>query len=349
MYCLEKDISCRSGRPSVRIPTRKVASSILMFFQAIEDDEITCRMPTSCPPGSSVNLHYLRVFVRLCQLYSVVDKRLSSARLSRQTSEELVRNVQELVERLDSLQQSFRAELGLELPLDLAKLPDYFNIKQALSIQFTYYNLLWEIHTPLLHPWYRGTPNLKQHPEYRSQIKSSTSVVASTSRAAILDSKYIQIGVDCPLLYVKAELARSTSMQAITLTSRLRIGEYVQMYANTNLFIAILTEPNSESAKSDLPLLDVGAGFFARLDIDTQSVVSMSYARDLAKIARKAVRDADSLGNQENGPPIFSNEQDDLLPTSFQAPDMMTAQINIDDQDEVRCFSTPVNHNSTTN
>jgi hypothetical protein len=82
-------------------------------------------------------------------------------------------------------------------------------------------------------------------------------------------------------------------VQLMILTS-FRVGYYTPIYAMVNLFIHILTNPSLDSVKSDLTLLEVGAGYFARLDFETEGYCSISFPRELVQVARNAAKNAKS-------------------------------------------------------
>lgn len=64
------------------------------------------------------------------------------------------------------------------------------------------------------------------------------------------------------------------------------------MTACINLFTHVLQHPGRESTQSDLSLLDIGAGHFARLEFATESVISHSFSREVAQLARLMVTKA---------------------------------------------------------
>ena len=68
------------------------------------------------------------------------------------------------------------------------------------------------------------------------------------------------------------------------------------MLAVINLFIYILKRPTLETVGSDLALLDLAAGHFAKIHFLTSSQVSFIFAREVAGLANKAVRRASSAG-----------------------------------------------------
>src|SRR5690348_2448211 len=60
------------------------------------------------------------------------------------------------------------------------------------------------------------------------------------------------------------------------------------MYALINLFIYILQNPRHPRVQSDLALMDVGAGHFARLQVATDSEISVDFVKEMAALAREA-------------------------------------------------------------
>lgn len=64
------------------------------------------------------------------------------------------------------------------------------------------------------------------------------------------------------------------------------------MLAVINLFIYILKLPTLETVPSDLMLLDLTAGHFARVHFLTSSQVSFTFAREIVGLANKTVRRA---------------------------------------------------------
>lgn len=61
------------------------------------------------------------------------------------------------------------------------------------------------------------------------------------------------------------------------------------MNAFVNLFIHILKFSNLPKTQSDVTLLNICAGHFARLEFATDSQISSAFVTDVASLARKAV------------------------------------------------------------
>jgi len=71
------------------------------------------------------------------------------------------------------------------------------------------------------------------------------------------------------------------------------------MYAIINLFIFILQNPDHSRVRSDLALMDIGAGHFARLEFATDSEISIPFVKEMAALARDAIRYARSPSSQQ--------------------------------------------------
>jgi hypothetical protein len=69
-----------------------------------------------------------------------------------------------------------------------------------------------------------------------------------------------------------------------------RIVFYFPMLAVINLFIYILKIPTLETVGSDLALLDLAAGHFAKVHFLTSSQVSFTFAREVVSLANRTVR-----------------------------------------------------------
>ncbi|KID91330.1 Transcription factor, fungi, partial [Metarhizium majus ARSEF 297] len=278
LYCLDKQIASRSGRPS-----------------SIEDYEISSHVPTCCPLGGSVHLGYFTAMVKLSQLLSLVNKKLSQVRSTGSAAEGLVKVIQDLDHSLEELQQSLGDVLGVKLPLDLSNIPANLNNHQALSIQSLYYNVVWDIHTPLTYPWLRGAFALDQDAPTRTQIQASSSTVATSSRAAVLGTRHIYLDPNCCQLIVT----------------------YVPHHALVNIFVHILTDPTQASVKSELALLDIGVGYAARVDLDTESYLSLPFIGEMAIMARNAVDNAERNAVDRDTPLSNANSAVKELSTPF--------------------------------
>ncbi|KAH0828549.1 putative fungal specific transcription factor [Fonsecaea pedrosoi] len=263
IYCLEKSIASRSGRPSIT-----------------DDNDISCPIPVCGPTGSSVDVVYCNMLIRLSQLSSLVNKQLSSAQAFQLKPGETIKTVVALDQQLRALKDSMAYVFRVDAPINPATLPSSIKLNQALHLQFMYYNLLSEIHNALTYPWSQTMLRPQDNFEDRKQVEASRSIVAEAARALILATKWVHLDANCPIL-----LAFSAPIQAVI-----------------DLFIHILQAPESPTVQSDLSLLDIGAGHFARVEFATNSEISTSFVKQLASFARVAVKHAKSAILNSGGP-----------------------------------------------
>ncbi|KAJ9610300.1 hypothetical protein H2200_005077 [Cladophialophora chaetospira] len=183
IYCLEKHICSRSGRPSV-----------------MDDDEISCQTPENASSGRPGDTIYCHMLIKLMQLSSTAKKRLSSARGLRQTPEQLIETVHDLGAKLDELKSSTQHQFCLDGPLEVSQLPNDLTLRQAQSLQYHYFCLVLDINTPLAYPWSGICTYAKHNKSAFDQIKISLNLVAEASRSAILATRQIRIDASCSAL-----------------------------------------------------------------------------------------------------------------------------------------------------
>ena len=74
-------------------------------------------------------------------------------------------------------------------------------------------------------------------------------------------------------------------MYRVILTSVLRMAVVVPLYACIDVFVRMIDDPTRASFQSDLALLELGVGHFARLDLYSNEKYSIPFARELVHIA----------------------------------------------------------------
>lgn len=97
------------------------------------------------------------------------------------------------------------------------------------------------------------------------------------------------------------------------------------IYALLNLFIYILQNPDHPNVNSDVALMDIGAGHFARLEFATDSQISVPFAKEVAALARDVVSRAkvDSLKNPKEAMNTTPGNVKSTLPTPEAADPMI--------------------------
>ncbi|KIV79464.1 hypothetical protein PV11_07026 [Exophiala sideris] len=296
-YCLEKQIVCQSGRHSL-----------------IDDDDVSCQVPTSAPPNSTVNVEYFNILIRLARLSSLVSRRLSTVRAFQQGVEYVVRSVAELDEQLDALKGSIDPTISNSTPPKSSPISSSMTPQQIFYLRSALFSLTLDMHTSLTYPWSRSMLGLTPCATLRDQVNKSTQIVAETCRKAILASDHVQFDASTPV----------------------PLGFFGPIHALINLFLYILQYPQRPGVQSDLALMDMGAGYFARVQYSTDSEVSISFAREMASLAHEATANV-SRRQEDNGglaynqdlpklPPISSASMTDRAPlVEDQLPNDQTA------------------------
>ncbi|KAH0846011.1 putative fungal specific transcription factor [Fonsecaea pedrosoi] len=276
IYCLEKQIVCQSGRHSVGLTLSKGCQSgtvMLTLSELIDDDDVSCQVPTSAPPDSSVNIEYCNTLIRLARLSSVVSKRLSTVQAFQQGGAALVRSVTELDEQLNMLKRTIDPVICRPSSPSPSHLPPGMTMQQVMYLRGALQSITLDIHTALTYPWSRSICGMTPDAALRDQLETSTQIVAETCRQAILATEHIRFDASTPV----------------------PLSFFGPMYALINLFIYILQNPNRYGIQSDLALMEVGAGYFARVKFATASEISISFAREIATLAREATERAHRL------------------------------------------------------
>jgi hypothetical protein len=174
----------------------------------IDDDEITCPLPSAGCARSALNLAYFHSLIRIAQASSKIEKRLSAVRCSRFGPASTIEAVQQLNTELlrvkITLDDSFSLSLGKQI--DITQLPGSLNLEQYLYIQYAYLTAMLSIHSVLAYPWVRALVGVRSGDQFREAVLRSVNASAQTARAAVLLTESIQFKAhtsvpwvqDCP-------------------------------------------------------------------------------------------------------------------------------------------------------
>ena len=185
IYCVEKLIAYRSGRPS-----------------AIDDDDITCQVPNSVVAGSAMNLEVLTAYVHHAQISSMISRKLASAKAFQKSPSVLIQTVQDLSQQLQHWRDSLPLFLQMERPIRSTELPPNVQVLHVVKIRFLYNGSLMAIHPTFAYPWISAMFGSGQSQALRNQISISSNAVASAARSLILAVRYINIDVASPQWYL---------------------------------------------------------------------------------------------------------------------------------------------------
>ncbi|KAK3678483.1 hypothetical protein LTR78_001780 [Recurvomyces mirabilis] len=243
IFCLEKQIASQSGRPS-----------------AIDDDEVTCPLPVGGDAGSALNVPYCHCLIRLAQMSSKIEKRLSTAQCRHLNLESTMRVVQQLDFEMTNIKASLHDNFGLVLgDKPTTDATGGLHLEQYLHVQYAYFTAMLSIHTVLAYPWLRALVGARECSQESDAVLQSVQVVAKTSRAAVLLTENIRFNAQTPV----------------------PVAFFGPIYALISLFVCCLS---SETTQSDLAIMEIGTGYFGRIYVSTDSLISVPFVRTLTTL-----------------------------------------------------------------
>ncbi|KAE8141779.1 hypothetical protein BDV38DRAFT_268086 [Aspergillus pseudotamarii] len=250
-YCYDKNIALRSGRPS-----------------AFDDDEISCEIPNELPDGSRSDIQVVIAAIEHAKICAKISKQLLSARAFNQSPKSLLDTMETLEDKLRMWRNSLPDHLTLAKQNDYRPLNNSSQCKaNTLRLHYLYWGSVIALNANFHYPWISSLLT-RQEPFLEDRMLKSSTRAAEASRQILWTLQ-------------DTELDTSSSSPIVF---------YFPMLAVINLFIYILQTPTLETVESDLALLDLAAGHFAKVHFLTSSQVSFTFAREIVGLANKAVR-----------------------------------------------------------
>ncbi|GKZ38319.1 hypothetical protein AbraIFM66950_010449 [Aspergillus brasiliensis] len=269
IYLLEKHISYRSGRSSV-----------------IDDEDITCQLPTTTSPTCTDDLGCFKYMVQHAQISSRITKRLATGSVFRQTPTQILQAVHELDLELQEWRDSLPSYFHPDKPISHDDLPRSIHPYHALYLRYAYFGSVMAIHSIFTFPWNNSLFD-ERFPALQEQISLSSYIVVNAARSIILTIPCAQIDASTPTWLVL----------------------YFPLLSVINLFIYILKYPTLPTTQSDIALIEVAVGHFSRLEYASGDL-ARPFAREITRLAR-AVATAAEEG--KGLPPSMSGREEDIL------------------------------------
>ncbi|CZR53549.1 uncharacterized protein PAC_03428 [Phialocephala subalpina] len=251
IYCYDKHISYRSGRPS-----------------AIEDDTITCSIPTSIPPGSNHDIIWCTNVIKLTYILSAVMKYIQTLQNKETKTKDILKPVEALNARIIEWKKQVPFPFQPDEDIVVSGLSPKVHIYCVLFMRFHYYGTLVALNSAFVYPWIFANRKREHDRLFQDQVRRSTDLVVEASREIIKNTKYVDIDYACPVW----------------------LAFYYPMVGLINLFIHVLRYPTLSSVQMDLALIDIATGHFARVGYTSSHSISFPFARELARLAHEAVR-----------------------------------------------------------
>lgn len=170
-------------------------------MQAIDDDSISCQIPTTPPSAGLIDGHFSTISIKHAQISSTVAKRLSNVYIVHQTATDIIKTVVELDKMLYDYKQSISCFFDVDASIDPSQLPSGISLQQAVYLQYSFYGTLCDIHSVLTYPWFHNILSLNQDPAVCLQLEVSSQRVAKASRSILVATKHVHIDAAAPAQY----------------------------------------------------------------------------------------------------------------------------------------------------
>ncbi|OOQ86995.1 hypothetical protein PEBR_18902 [Penicillium brasilianum] len=220
LYAYEKQLACRCGRPS-----------------AIDDDYISCPIPSSLKDGHSEDLEFIIKAAQHAQISSDIARHLNSAKAMRDAPQSTMRHMQTLEARLVAWQQSLDPIYKTRAPFNSLPLQDT-QLFRMLFFHFSYLVSVITIHGSFCYPWDRPDLQSAKGSEIRAQMRKSTEAVGQASRQIILGLQRLETMFTLPLW----------------------LTFYYPLVGLVNLLVYVLKDPKGSSVAADVSLMDTVVG-----------------------------------------------------------------------------------------
>jgi hypothetical protein len=164
-----------------------------LTFKAIDDDEISCQIPTTNARGCSVDVALFTSIIKHAQISSQISRRLGSVRALQGISSQLIETIDDLSKQLQRWYDDLPAYQKLKVGRNTAPTPSTTRFDYLMYLHTAYHGSLMSIHTIFSYPWVGAIFGNEKSPAFRAQTLSSTRELAEAARNIILTTKYLGI------------------------------------------------------------------------------------------------------------------------------------------------------------
>ena len=168
----------------------------------IDDDNISCQIPTSIVPGSTIDLEILTHIVKHAQITSRICRRLLSVSSFQQTPTVLMEAINDLSQQLQQWRESLPPSLQPDIPINPSDVHSTRELNVVIYLHFVYYGSLTAIHTIFFYPWISAICGIDpQNSTLNDQILMSTNIVADAARHIIRTTRSMHVNAASPQWY----------------------------------------------------------------------------------------------------------------------------------------------------
>lgn len=162
-------------------------------MKSIDDDDVTCRLPTNSRGGSHATLEYFIGAATHAQISARVMRKLKRLRKSTPSFREVVNAISELNLAIEQWYSSLHPSVRMD-PTNLT-LPTDIHPSKALFLYYSYHASLIALHLVLVHPWNAVPIHSGEYEkdEIRRHVLNCTEIVVEAARNIIRGLQHVTV------------------------------------------------------------------------------------------------------------------------------------------------------------
>lgn len=249
----------------------------------IEEDTITCALPTIAAEGNHISLRQFTHLLNLFRISSAISKRVAALKNLSNRSEDLISVICELYYQLVEWRDSLPSSVRPDALIDLSRLPNGYSLTYLIFLHYTYYGSVIALHSLFSCPWHNfagSSPSI----DVANQVTTSSDIIIKAARHMVLMTKHVRINASMPGWYVPIDCF-SDVLQLLLNSILNSLILYYPLVGFVNVFIHVLKYPTLPSTRSDIALMDMVVGHFGHLGFLSASEAASSFTRQLVMIA----------------------------------------------------------------
>lgn len=163
----------------------------------INDDDITCEIPTKVHPGSAIELDMLTYIIQTCQFYNQISRQLLSTRALHETPAKMLRLVKQFDIQLQAWKEALPSHLRPTDFLKQFKMPGTNRSLGLMTAHCSFYDLIMIIHSIFVYPWvidsFSDNLDADLALEIRAQTATSSRLVANAARSLVIIARNLDM------------------------------------------------------------------------------------------------------------------------------------------------------------
>jgi hypothetical protein len=167
----------------------------------IDDDDISCALPTWAPNASFSFIEWFRNIVDQAKMSSSIAKSFATVKARQRPLREKAHLVKEVNSHLRFWYKPLCPDLKIAFPVDTKKLPRGLCAEHLIYLHLFYYGNLAAIHSIFGHPWNLNDAQFGMQDDtvVMAQVEASSDALAEASRSIILVTRSISVDAVAPV------------------------------------------------------------------------------------------------------------------------------------------------------